>query len=205
MSKKITTEEFIKRAVAKHGNKYDYSKSIYINNSTNLEIYCKVCDNTFYQTPANHNHKSKRGGCSYCSGKIKTTESLIKQAQKIHGDKYDYSKIVYVGVHDKIIVGCKEHGWFKVTPSNFTHKKNPRGCLLCGIKKTSDSKIIKFDEFLKRCKDKYGDKFKYDIKDYNGIKSNMKITCKIHGDFEMLASNHLRGKSGCKKCFRSKL
>lgn len=141
--KKITTEEFIRRAVEKHGDKFDYFKSIYVNNSTNVEIYCKVCDNIFYSTPANHTHKTKVGGCPYCSGKIKTTESFIKQSKKIHGDLYDYSQVVYVGTKDKVKIGCRIHGIFEITPSNHTHISRPHGCGRCARTTNKEDFILK--------------------------------------------------------------
>lgn len=40
MSKKKTREEFIKYAIEKHGDKYDYSKVDYVNNYTKVCIKC---------------------------------------------------------------------------------------------------------------------------------------------------------------------
>ena len=36
MSKKLTTKEFIEKAIAKHGAKYDYSQTDYVNSRDNL-------------------------------------------------------------------------------------------------------------------------------------------------------------------------
>ena len=41
MAKKLTTEEFIEKARRAHGDKYDYSKVDYVNNSTPVTIICK--------------------------------------------------------------------------------------------------------------------------------------------------------------------
>jgi hypothetical protein len=38
--KKLTTEEFIKRAIAVHGDKYDYSKVDYKNKEEKVCIIC---------------------------------------------------------------------------------------------------------------------------------------------------------------------
>lgn len=40
MSKKLTQEEFIKKAKVIHGNKYDYSQVKYINTKTKVLIIC---------------------------------------------------------------------------------------------------------------------------------------------------------------------
>ena len=49
--KKMTTEEFIKRAGEIHDNKYSYNKSIYINQNTKTIITCPLHDD-FDQTPS---------------------------------------------------------------------------------------------------------------------------------------------------------
>ena len=36
------------------------------------------------------------------SRKKKTTEQFVKEAQKIHGNKYDYSNVKYNGNHNKV-------------------------------------------------------------------------------------------------------
>jgi hypothetical protein len=51
-----------------------------------------------------------------------TTEIFIERCLKIHGNKYDYSKVEYIGAKEKIIIMCKEHTEFLQTPSNHTHK-----------------------------------------------------------------------------------
>ena len=42
MSKKLTTEEFIEKARKIHGNKYDYSKVVYVNSQTKVCIICPI-------------------------------------------------------------------------------------------------------------------------------------------------------------------
>ena len=39
----------------------------------------------------------------------KTNEEFIQQAKEIHGDKYDYSKVEYIGANNKVIIICREH------------------------------------------------------------------------------------------------
>jgi len=41
MSKRLTTEEFIERAIKIHGNKYDYSLVEYKNTDSKVKIICK--------------------------------------------------------------------------------------------------------------------------------------------------------------------
>lgn len=62
MPAKNTTSDFIKKAIAIHGNRYDYSKVEYVNNKTIVEIVC--CKHgEFYQRPDSHLNGK---GCAFC-------------------------------------------------------------------------------------------------------------------------------------------
>ena len=81
--------DFITKARQVHGDKYDYSKVEYINNSTKVCIICPE-HGEFWQRP---NHHLSGHGCPKCKNVFKKdTETFINQAKEIHGDKYDYSK-----------------------------------------------------------------------------------------------------------------
>ena len=69
------------------------------------------------------------------------------------------------------------------------------------------AKRISANEFIKLAKDKFGNKFKYDLKDYSRIKSKIKVFCNNkdhfgnpHGWFSTSGEVHLRGDGGCKNC-----
>lgn len=61
-------------------------------------------------------------------GKRKTTEQFISEAIKVHGDKYDYSKVEYVNNHTLVTVICPMHGEFKQAPLDHLHN---HGCPKC--------------------------------------------------------------------------
>jgi len=42
----------------------------------------------------------------------KSTEDFIRDAKKIHGDKYDYSKVEYLGKDVPVEIVCSKHGSF---------------------------------------------------------------------------------------------
>ena len=79
MSKKLTTEQFIEKAKLIHGDKYDYSKTNYINYSTKIEIICKK-HGSFFQTP--NGHLEGKEGCNYCSKKVKKNSRTIYRRSK---------------------------------------------------------------------------------------------------------------------------
>ena len=131
--KKLTNNEFIKKAREIHGDKYDYSKVDYINNKTKVCIICPE-HGEFWQKP---NYHLSACGCPKCKcDKIKktkyiTTESFIQKAHEVHESKYDYSKVEYKGIFEKVCIICPEHGEFWQTPNN--HLNNKRGCPKCAI------------------------------------------------------------------------
>lgn len=68
-----------------------------------------------------------------------TTEEFIKKAREVHGDRYDYSKVVSVSSKEKITIICPEHGEFLQSPQKHL---SGQGCPNCGLRKFSNSRII---------------------------------------------------------------
>jgi hypothetical protein len=66
-----------------------------------------------------------------------TTEKFIQKAVKVHGDKFDYSKVRYVRNKEKVEIICPKHGVFQQSPDN--HLMG-RGCPECGKEKISESR-----------------------------------------------------------------
>lgn len=118
-------QKFIENAVKIHGNKYDYSKVEYINNHTKVCIICPE-HGEFWQKPCGHLFGQ---GCSKCVGRGLTTEDFIKKAQKVHGDRYDYSESVYVASDKKIEIKCNQCG-YKFWQKPWSHLQN-HGCPNC--------------------------------------------------------------------------
>jgi len=125
--KRLTTEEFIKKAQEVHGNKYNYVNVNYINNKIKVIISCPKHGN-FLQQPYCHIDKQ---GCPKCRLEKLTynNKKFIKKAQEVHDiNKYDYSKVNYINTKTKIIILCYKHGEFSQKPS--MHLMG-RGCPIC--------------------------------------------------------------------------
>lgn len=129
MSKKLTTEQFIEKARLVHGDKYDYSKTVY---NKMKEKVCIICPEhgEFWQEAREH----LRGrGCSKCGKRAlcKNLEYYIPIFTALYGDKYDYSESIYYNSHTKIKIKCNNCGSvFYVTPDNHMHG---HGCKYCKI------------------------------------------------------------------------
>ena len=191
--KRLTTEQFIKRAKLVHGNKYDYSLVEYKNTATKVKIICPV-HGIFEQRPNDHLNGK---GCSKCSKKTsakkrqKTTEQFIKEAKKIHCDKYDYSLVNYQGNKIKVKIICPVHGIFEQRPNDHL---NGKGCKFCAGNTIKTAK-----QFIEEAKKIHGNKYNYNVTKYVNNKIKVKIICPIHGIFEQSPNDHLGGK-GCKFC-----
>lgn len=125
------------------------------------------------------------------------TSEFISKAIKVHGDKYDYSKVEYINCKIKVIIICKKHGEFTQTP--IAHTSNKSGCIKCGIEYVNS--ILKSDtcDFIKKSKLIHDDNYEYSKVEYKKRNSKVIIICKIHGEFTQCPSEHLAG-NGCKKC-----
>lgn len=56
-------------------------------------------------------------------------DGFIRKARQVHGEKYDYSKVVYVNNHTKVAIVCPVHGEFLQAPHSHI---SGRGCPKCG-------------------------------------------------------------------------
>jgi hypothetical protein len=181
---------FIERSEAIHRGKYDYSKVVYINNFTDVQIICPE-HGPFPQRPANH---IKGAGCPTCDleRKRKTTEEFIKDATKIHGDKYDYSKVDYITNIDEVEIVCPKHGSFFQKPT--IHVNSGSNCPMC-----SPHAVMTKEEFIRASRKVHGDKFDYSSVKYNTARIKVTIICPLHGPFEQVPYSHLVG-NGCGIC-----
>jgi hypothetical protein len=198
MPKKLTTEEFISRAIAKHGEgRYCYDNVIYERGDLNVEIICPV-HGAYYQRASIH---LAGHGCPRCAidsrneSNRKTTEDFIKKAKLIHGESYCYDSVKYNGCDSHVEIICPLHGPFLQTP---TKHLQGSGCPMCNKthKKTTE-------EFIIEAQKVHGNKYDYSLVDYVNDRTNVKIICPKHGIFEQLPTHHLR-KSGCRKCYDEK-
>jgi hypothetical protein len=130
-------------------------------------------------------------------GKI-NKEEFIEDSYLIHGDKYDYSKVYFVNKITKVIILCKTHGEFQQTPSNHLQGK---GCTKCGIEKVAEARKLTEEGFIKKSREKHGDRYNYVSINFIDASKKVSIECSIHGVFEQNPITHMSG-SGCIHCAR---
>lgn len=111
-SRYMTTTLFIEKAKAIHGDRYDYSKTVYVDTHTPVTIIDPYLGE-FTQKPANHLQ-----GHGPAVNKRLTTEEFIKRAREVHGNYFDYSKVIYRDMHTLVSIIDPNKGEFEITPNH---------------------------------------------------------------------------------------
>lgn len=201
-----STAQFITEAIAVHGERYDYSKSMYgKHKDEKLTVTCPE-HGEFSVSPGNH---LKGKGCPQCARELlrrlarqrrTTTERFTKQARAIHGEIYDYGLVEYgENQNAYVIVRCREHGPFRVSPGNHLTGK---GCPKCGRNRMAAALRLDTQSFLERARLIHGDTYDYSETEYGtNNEDKVKVICREHGCFLIAPNKHLMGR-GCGKCGR---
>lgn len=140
-----------------------------------------------------------RNGCKECQtsrrrlGRRVDNTAFIEKARKVHGDKFNYEKVIYVNSQTKVDIVCKTHGTFTQRPAEHLRY----GCAKCaGVGKKSTLELI--TDFIAV----HGSKYNYSKVHAISNKQKVVITCKLHGDFTQTPDSHLNGR-GCPLCAKS--
>ena len=128
--------------------------------------------------------------------KRKSNDEFIREAQSIHHNKYDYSKVEYTNNKTKVCIVCPEHGEFSQTPSDHL---NGKGCPQCAGNVRCDK-----DTFIEKAKSIHNDRYDYSKVEYVNAHTKVCIICPEHGEFWQIPNNHLNG-NGCPLCKNRKI
>lgn len=196
--RKLTQEEFERRANKKHEGKYDYSKAKYVNYDTKVTIICPE-HGDFEQTP--HRHLDG-DGCPECGLKRRANkrkipmETFLRRSNEVHHYKYNYKWVKYDNEYDKIDIICPIHGVFQQTMRNHM---DGHGCPKCGDIQGTLKQRKSQEQFIKEATIKHNGYYDYSLVEYKGQNVPVIIICPKHGPFEQTPHSHLRG-TGCPKC-----
>ena len=212
MPRRLTRDEFVEKANAKHGKgRYLYDKVDYVTAKTSVLITCSVCCRDFPQTPDDHLHGC---GCPDCGlekkrevasrKRKKAADEFIRKVIAKHGEgKFLYDRVEYVTSKKHVQIGCpKCEKYFPQTPSD--HLQG-HGCPDCALEKKREVASRKrkkaADEFEEKATAKYGKgRYTYDNVEYVTAATLVMITCSVCSkDFPQTPNNHLSGQ-GCPDC-----
>lgn len=136
LNRRSSTEEWIAKVLAKHpefADKYDYSQAVYTKTDEPVTIICKTCGRVC--TPKARKHMEGQG-CKSCAGRksaeksVPTFPEMVKRAQEVHGDEYEYFEDSYICMSKEMMIRHKKCGnVFSQRPEFHIGKK--QGCPFC--------------------------------------------------------------------------
>lgn len=197
MAKKLTTAEWIEKAKAVHGDRYDYSAVVYESAKKSVLASCKE-HGAWDCQPSNHVRLAR--GCPECGGsKKKTTEDFVLAARRVHGEKYDYSLCEYTNSHTNLSIMCPVHGVFQQSP---TAHLSGQGCRSCG---NTERLGRNFDNSLETVKERIADSSCGLVSliegSFSNINSEAEFVCRKHGRFNRLVNTALYSGRPCLLCW----
>jgi len=187
-----TKEIFIEKAISKHGQKYKYDN---VNFDQPITIVC--CEHGVFEVIPKVHIRNTTGGCSGClfaSGReTYTKERFVMEATKTHNGKYRYKNFINTSTPIEIV--CMEHGPFTQSPEHHLNGARCHKCVLinrgCKVYDSSSFKL----EIIR----KYGEIFTFDNSIYVSMKTEIEISCILHGPFKTTPKQLLL-KNRCPKC-----
>lgn len=206
---RINQEEFIKRAKSAHPHGlYDFSNSKYYGQIEHTSFFCNLHLQECKILPVN---LWRGSGCYDCGVTRRAQSSALDHADFLaksinsHEDDYDYSMVDYVNSSTHVIVGCYEHGYWSVLPSNHMYGKSR--CPVCSRRDSGKRRSISLTKdtewFVAVAEEIHHFKYDYSKTEYKGSREKLWIECPESGHerFEQWPRVHLEGK-GCPKCGR---
>ena len=191
---------FFKRASLERPE-YDFSKVVYINSRTKVEVICSV-HGSFFAQP---NTLLKGCGCKQCSFKrISKNKGLdldefLKRVKHRHQDKFKIFKETYTNKRGFIKIECEKHGVLNTRALQLL--ESDYGCPKCGEEAIYSKNRVKVDELNSRIFNKFGNKIKIDYTNQKTLRGKVKAYCTIHGKFSSSIHNILKSNYGCPKCY----
>lgn len=191
--RRLNTEILIEKLKKIHGDKYSYNEVEYKGVNNKIILTCHKHGN-FHISPFTALSGS---GCPKCKGRGLSNDEVVERFREVHGDKYDYSKVNFNKMHEKVCIICPEHGEFWMTPSKHYSKK--QGCPKCGIKRRVENQFKNKNEVIDIFNKVHGGIYDYSKVEYISMRDKVEIICKKHGSFLQYPFDHING-HGCPKC-----
>lgn len=209
MPSRLTTDEWVEKAKILHGDRYDYSKSVYKGRTANITIICPVCGPIevhagFHvtKTPAR-----KPTGCNTCNRNraakslTKSFDEMVSDARAVHGDRYEYIEDTYVSARVQMKMICPSHGEVTMIPDSHINKQAI--CKECG--KRVKSRRTLHERALKsaaRITELSQNAVTLQIASYVGQNFDCEMRCKKHGFFIRKPILAMQTRHPCPSCMR---
>jgi hypothetical protein len=222
-----TTAKFVEKAKEIHGDKYDYSDTVFVKNIQKVIILCVACKKTpFEMTPKKH---LEGHNCPTCAAKSRVIARKETLKNKINEEpdsqieeKLNDNQSVPKTKNQIFIEKAREKHDTKFKYSKVEYVNNytkiiiecPKhgefettpflhlntlGCRQCGIETRSSKQLSTTELFIEKAREKHGPKYDYSLVKYKKSSLPVIIICPDHQKFEITAMAHLAGR-GCDRC-----
>jgi hypothetical protein len=205
--KEITTAEFIKRSKERFpDDTWIYSNCEYKDMRTAVILTCPS-NHRSYIVPGIHLRPQSKGGCEECrrnatSERNSYTETeWISLAKTVHNNFYSYTKTVYKGSNEKVIITCPYDGDFLQIPTSHI---SGCGCSKCGVRAAAEAKKYTEDDSVKIFADAkilHDSEYEYTRLYRDDGRLMIEMKCQTHGIISQRLDHHIHG-HGCNFCTR---
>lgn len=194
---KLTTEEFIAKAKAVHGDRYDYSKVEYVDSKTKVCIVCKE-HGEFWQRPSHHTNGH---GCTKCASDVNAAAMRLWTEERCREVALKYTEMkVFRTECEEAYNAALKHEWLK----DYTWLSYKIDVSKPKKKRQSYTQ----EEIIERIRSIFGERYSYEKVEYKAMKIPITLVCHEkdadgveHGEFSMRPDNIFSGKQGCPKCY----
>ena len=200
LTKTSNTNEFIKKSIVLYGEKYEYLKTTYKSCFKPVLITCRI-HGDFYKAPSQFLSGHECPKCikvKYNENMSTSYEIFLQRCKKKHGDRFDYNQSSYTKISASVEIYCKEHS-IHFTQNAQTHIGGKGGCPSCKARATSNTFLKTTEKFVEDSILAHGGLYDYSLVEYKNSKIKVPIICKIHGIFQQIPNDHIKG-HGCPRC-----
>lgn len=202
MSRRLTINEVIEKAMKIHGDRYCYDLVEYKNNKTKVCITCRE-HGIFWQTP--HNHIDIKRGCPKCNGGVRLTQDEANNniIFRLKNDIILSKPYIHKNNRSRLYLKCLKDGYeWNTIYNNFVNTET--GCPKCSNVATLTQEEVE-ENIKKRCLEE--DCILYKPLKYNIIqKTRLHLLCnKDKHKWSTSYNNFVNCKTGCSVCKQSHL
>lgn len=202
MPKKLSLEDFTKKARKVYGDRYDLTAVNFTTMNAKINLVCAT-HGPFTQRASHFLNGISCGKCGRDEGGKKRRLELAQFLAKIpesQKQKYDLLRVQYQSYENQITIVCRKHGEFPILPGDFIRG---RGCRKCWYETYADNKRLDTEAFIQRARATHGDLYDYSQVVYIDYLTEVIIVCLQHGKFDKKPDYHIQG-AGCPSCHASR-
>lgn len=198
----IRKETVLKKLHKLYGDKYLVTMNDIEDSKSKVLCKCNIHGTSRY---VNVRHLSNGDSCP-CKECVSEANNelnrkiFIERLNKEYGDSYSFDNLNYTGYKNPGTLTCKKHGDFELPQLRYAFDNIP-----CPICYEEDRKNKRNEDFFKRLKEKYGDRYQWITTEFGDYYTDyVEFICPDHGVVKqtlcVLLNTQDNEECGCPKC-----